>query len=384
MESPISYGRKICDSIMNTYSAEELPPKGALFYHQGVFLSGMLNVYNLTGEEKYFDYIKKYIDSTITPNGGIYGIDRENSVALDSKFEQGLVDFSLNYLDCKQPVILMYELYDKTGDEKYLKAIKTISESMYFWPVNMYGGYWHMLTTPNQMWLDSTYMAGVLSVMYSARFGDERLMNRAIEQIFIFDKYLKNEKTGMYYHAFDPTYEAEWADKETGCSKEAWGRAVGWYAVAILDMLDYIPESHSAVEKLKKIERELLASLAKYTEKKTGMWCEVLDKPEYDDNWVETSCTCLIVYSYAKAIRKGIVSGSEYAKVCERAYESVIDSLYYDDNGNLILDNICCGTCVEEGTYEWYVNRPRCKNDLHGSGAFALMCAEMERYFREK
>lgn len=186
------------------------------------------------------------------------------------------------------------------------------------------------------------------------------------------------KENGLYYHGWDPSKQAGWADKETGLSKECWGRAVGWYAVAILDMLDYIPEDHPAVARLKQIEADLLEALAKYQDEKTGMWFEVLDKPEKEDNWIETSCTCLFAYSYAKAIRTGVV-GKEYADVLEKAYSGVINSLYYDEEGYLIVDNVCGGCCVESGTYEHYVNQRRVKNDLHGMGAFVLMCAEMQR-----
>ena len=377
---PIEFGKQGCDAIIHKYSAEKLPPEGALFYHQGVFLSGMQNVYQITGEEKYFQYIKDYIDSVIGQNGEVYGIVHEatkwNS---NPAWGEGLKLQSLTMLDAKQPVILLYDLYDKTGEEKYKRAITTISESMYFWPVNNYGGYWHMMHQHHQMWMDGLYMAGPLSVMYSAKFGDKRLMERAINQAFIMNENIRKEENGLYYQGWDPSKEAEWADKETGLSQECWGRAVGWYAVAILDMLDYIPKDHPSVERLKQIEADLLESLAKYQDKKTGMWYQVVDKPEKEGNWIETSCTCLFVYSYAKAIRTGVI-GREYANVLEKAYNGMINSLYYDEDGYLVVDNVCIGCCVEDGTYEYYINKGKAKNDLHGMGAFTLMCAEMQRY----
>ena len=168
--------------------------------------------------------------------------------------------------------------------------------------------------------------------------------------------------------------------KETGLSGQFWGKAVGWYAVAILDMLDFIPKNHPDVERLKNIEIDLLKSLAKYQDEKTGMWFQVLDKPGKDGNWVESSCTNLFIYSYAKAIRKGLINKEEYEKILNKAYEGMINSLYYDEDGYLVIDNVCVGTCIEDGTYEHYINRSTVKNDLHGAGAFVLMCTEMEEY----
>ena len=377
---PIIYGKEICDAIMDRQRPGELWPAGAMFYIPGVFLSGMQRVWHLTGEQKYFDYIKEYFDCVLAPDGSLYGVNHE--IPIPETGENQYHYRALQMLDTKQPCILLYDVYDVTGDEKYLKPIKTIGQSMYFWPVNRHGGYWHMMTQHNQMWMDGAYMAGPLSTKYAKRFGEPVLRERAIKQVFLMNEHMKDEKSGLYFHGWDPSLEAEWADPETGLSKNIWGRAVGWYAVAILDILDDIPADHPAVEKLKQIEVDLLTTLVKYQDPVTGKWYQVLDKPGEEGNWVETSCTCLFAYSYAKAIRKGILS-AEYAPVLEKAYQGLIDALYYDENGQVVLDGVCMGTCIESGTYEHYINRRQVKNDLHGAGAFILMCAEMELYRNE-
>ena len=376
---PLDMGIKACEALMNKYEPEKLPPVGSLFYHQGVFLSGMQNIYYLTGEQRFFDYIKSYVDSVIGENGELTGFVHERTTKETPK----LARLALTMLDHKQPTILLYNLYDETGDEKYLNAIKTVAESMHFWPVNEYGGYWHMMTQHNQMWMDGAYMAGPLSVMYAARFGDTLLRERAINQIFIMNEHMRDEKTGLYYHGWDCTKEEQWADPGTGLSSQFWGRAVGWYAVAILDVIEYLPKNHPAIKRLEEIEIDLLKSLLAFQGKKTGMWYEVLDKIDAEDNWPETSCTCLFVYSYAKAARMGIIDREEYDGVIERAVEGLKDYLNYDENGFLQINNVCMGTCIDEGTYEHYINRAQVTNDLHGAGAFILMCAELERYQRD-
>lgn len=378
--TPLSLGIKACEALMNKYEAEKLPPVGTLFYHQGVFLSGMQNIYYLTGEKRFFNYIKNYVDSVIGENGELIGFVHEKTTESTPK----LAKDALTMLDHKQPVILLYNLYDETGDPKYMNAIKTASESMYFWPVNEYGGYWHMMTQPYQMWLDGAYMAGPLSVMYSARFGDTILRERAINQILIMHEYMKDQKTGLYYHGWDCSKKEQWSDPETGLSSQFWGRAVGWYAVAILDIIEYLPKTHPLIDKLKEIEIDLLNTLKHFQDKKTGMWYEVLDKIENTDNWVETSCTCLFIYSYAKAARMNIIDYREYDNTIECAFNGLMDFLSYDDNGFLEINNVCIGTCIDEGTYEHYINRQKIKNDLHGAGAFILMCAELERYNQYK
>ncbi|MBP3361829.1 MAG: glycoside hydrolase family 88 protein [Clostridia bacterium] len=375
-KTPLELGMMSCDSLMNKYAAPLLPPEHVLFYHQGVFLSGMEQIYLLSKERKYFNYIKDYIDSVIGPNGEIYGMCHE----ITTPDTPGMAQQSLTMLDSKQPVILMYNLYDETGDEKYRNAIEAISRSIYYWPVNTYNGYWHMMFQPHQMWMDGAYMVGPLSAMYS-RFGDYTLLNRAIEQIMIMNKHIKDTKSGLYFHAWDPSKEAEWADPETGLSEQIWSRAVAWYAVAILDILDYVPDNHPKRSKLIEIEQDLLKALSKVQDKESGLWYQVLDKPGHDGNWIESSGTCLFVYSYAKAIRKGIV-GKEYKDILMRGYNGIKNILYTDDEGHLVLDLVCAGTCVESGSYDHYINCKTVKNDLHGAGAFILMCAEMERLYR--
>ena len=193
---------------------------------------------------------------------------------------------------------------------------------------------------------------------------------------------MKDEKTGLYYHGWDCSKKEKWADPVTGLSGQFWGRAVGWYAVAILDIIEYLPKTHPSIDKLKKIETDLLDSLISFQDKATGMWYEVLDKTENSDNWVETSATCLFIYSYAKAMRMNIIDHKKYESIIHKAFEGLKSFVTYDNNGFLQVNNICIGTCIDEGTYEHYINHPRIKNDLHGSGAFILMCAELERYNR--
>lgn len=378
--TPLDYGKRECDALMHQYKAKELPPESCFFYHQGVFLSGMQRIYRLCKEQKYFDYVKEYVDSVINQKGEIIGFCHE----LTTPETPELAKRALTMLDSRQPGILLFDLLEETGEKKYETAIKMLGKSMYYWPVNAYGGYWHMMTEHNQMWLDGAYMAGPLSAMYAVKYQEPVLLERAIHQIFLMDDHMKDEKTGLYYHGWDASARKQsWADEKTGLSQVFWGRAVGWYAVAVLDILDWLNKDHPASERLKQIERDLLVSLAGFQEEKSGMWCQVLNCPQREENWVESSCTCLFLYSYAKALRKGILD-SRYEAVMNRGWQGLINSLVYDEEGFQVMERICVGTCIDSGTYEHYINRKQIRNDLHGAGAFILMCAEMEAYRCQK
>lgn len=372
-ETPLEYGVLTSKTMMRRYAPQDLPPKGALFYTQGVFLDGMQRIWRLNRDQKLIDYVKDYVDSVIAPDGSLYGINHELPLPEGTSYQLR----ALTMLDCKQPSVLFYDLYDEYGEEKYLKAAKTIGESMYYYPVNWYGGYWHMMTQPYQMWLDGAYMAGPFSVKYSQRFGDNTLMERAVQQIFLMEEHMKDEKTGLYYHGWDDSKKERWANPETGLSGQFWGRAVGWFTLAVVDIIEMLPKNHKAIERLSKIERELLIALKEYQDKETGLWYQVLDKQKEEGNWIETSCSILFTYSYAKAIRMGIL-GEEYIEVFEKACSGIEEILYFDEEGYLVIPDTCLGACINDGSYEYYINRPKGPNDLHGAGAFMMLCAELE------
>lgn len=187
---------------------------------------------------------------------------------------------------------------------------------------------------------------------------------------------MKDEKTGLLVQGWDETKVAEWADPVTGKSQEIWGRGMGWYVAALADILDYIPEEHEKRQTLIAIEKELLKTLVKYQDK-SGRWYEVVDKGDREDNWLENSGSCLITYALAKAVKKGYLE-PEYYEAARKGYEGVIDSLYYDEEGRLQIGDVCTGTSIDGACYEYYISRKKAVNDLHGSGAFVLMCSEFE------
>lgn len=357
MSNSIKYAQKLCDTIIKKYEAKDLPPKGIFHYHQGVFLSGMYNTYEICKDEKYLKYIKDWVDSIIDENGDIN-------------------TFRENMLDDIQPGILLIKLYRLTGEEKYVKALGTLMDVLEKWPENPDGGRWHKLFYKDQMWLDGIYMAAPLEVQYSELFGDTHFAQRAVNQALLMWKKIGNKTTGLLYHAWDYSKEAEWADEITGLSDEVWGRALGWYVVSVLDILESIPGNHPDRKKLEEIEKTVLEAIIKCQDEKSGMWYQVVDKGENEDNWVESSCSALFVYSIAKAIRMNILD-KEYMPAAVRGFEGIINNSVTVCNDELLLGDVCIGTNV--CSYKDYIERPVSVNDLHGSGAFLLMCAELGR-----
>ena len=365
--TPIEYGRMACETIMQKYEPEKLPQywngKGFFSYHQGVFLSGMNRIFQKTREQKLFDYMKAWVDSHVDENGKIV-----------TEWERGWC--SLETLDFRQPGLLMYPLYEETKDERYMTVVKYLVESLKDYPTNSKGGFWHMTDQDNQMWLDGLYMAGPITAMYADKFRKPEFFDLAATQVIVMYENMKEEKSGLLVHGWEESKTMGWADPVTGKSQEVWGRAMGWYVTALADILDYIPEEHEKRQQLVAIEKELLETLVKYQDE-SGRWYQVADKGGQEGNWLENSCSCLITYALAKAVKKGYLS-PDYYEAARKGYEGVVDSLYYDEEGRLQIGEICVGTCIDDGDYQHYIKRGKAVNDLHGSGAFVLMCSEFE------
>src|SRR5690606_37796352 len=222
--TPLEWGIKACEAIMAKYAPAELPPE-RFHYHQGVFLSGMEKCWRQTGEQRLFDYLKGWVESHVLEDGSI------------KKFKS-------DELDDIQPGVLLFTLYEQTGEERYRKALDHLVPLLKSWPTNQSGGFWHKGHLPNQMWLDGLYMAGAIAVQYGKTFGQDEYFDMMTFQALLMEQHTKDPVTGLLYHGWDESKQAQWAHPETGLAPEFWGRAIGWYPVALLEMFEHLPEQH--------------------------------------------------------------------------------------------------------------------------------------------
>ena len=352
----LHYGNLACKTMMAKFDAPDLPPKGGFHYHQGVFLSGMMHLYDVCGDERYFDYMKQWVDSYI-PEPGIIRYYQKGS------------------LDDYMAGILLFPLYERTKDEKYLSVLQMMEANLRNWCRNSYGGFWHKEYYTNQMWLDGLYMAGPLQMMMDKLLHAPRLNEQAVEQVFIMYDHMHDEETNLLYHAWDPSFVERWATKPHGLSEEFWGRALGWYVVAVLDIMEQMDKEDPRYEKLAEIERKVLGSVLGY-QSEGGAWYQVVNKGHLSDNWIESSCSCLFTYASAKAYRMGLL-GAEALEAAKKGFEAVIREFITVEDEKLTMSSICVGTGVMQ--YAGYIARPTSENDLHGMGAFLLMCAEIAK-----
>ena len=225
------------------------------------------------------------------------------------------------------------------------------------------------------MWLDGLYMGGPICAEYGMRYQKPEYLKLVADQVMMMLEKTRDKKTGLLYHAWDYRKAEPWADKTTGCSAEFWGRSIGWVPVAILTDLDFIQQEQYGYRELSEAVADLLKAICRY-QSKSGMWYQVVNKIGEEGNWPETSCSCLFAAALFKAVRKGFLP-ERYLEQAVAGMNAVFDTAVQWNDEELLVENICIGTGV--GDYTHYCNRPRSTNDLHGVGAFLLMCAEAQR-----
>ncbi|WP_416151156.1 glycoside hydrolase family 88 protein [Salipaludibacillus sp. HK11] len=358
----LQWAEKACQSLMQQHEEPmSLPPANRWHYHQGVFLCGMHDVWKETEKEEYYTYYKKYVDDLIDEEGNFY--------------------FRRDELDAIQPGLLLYPLYEREGNKKYKVALDKLRNLLNTINRTKSNGFWHKDKYPYQMWLDGLYMAGPFTMKYALTFNEPELIDVVLHQEKLMRTHTKSEETGLYYHGWDESASTEWAVAEKGHAPEVWGRALGWYGMALTMLIELLPEKHEKRQELIDVLKELVQSLVKYQDEETGLWYQVVDKANEKDNWLETSCTSLFILTIIRAVNQGYVDSSYY-QYAKKGYEGILKHKMTIENDRFILSGVCIGTSI--GVYDYYMERETVNNDLHGAGAFVLASVQMHHYLHGK
>lgn len=373
-QTPLDWAKSACDALMEQYAPSELPPANRWHYHQGVFLCGMEQLWETVQDDRYDAYIQRYVDELVD--------------------ERGNFPFARDELDAIQPGLLLFRLYHRTGAAKYRIAANKLRYLFHTLHRTSEGGFWHKDKYPYQMWLDGLYMGGVFALKYADAFGEGELRDMVLRQQSLMRKHMKDERTGLLYHAWDEQKAMAWSDPVTGCSPEFWGRSLGWYGLALADFVELLPAEVTGRLALKQELADFVQAFIRYQDQASGLWYQVVDKGDQADNWLETSCSSLFVYTIAKAIRLGCIAKDAdaitppkrtgarmtVAEAALRGYEGLVTRMKTDEHGRFVMPDICIGTSA--GDYANYVTRPTSNNDLHGVGAFVMACVEIHRLQR--
>ena len=336
-------------------------------YDHGLQVIAIQKVGEAAGESRYLHFVSDWIDHFVQPDGSIrtYRMDEYNVDLINSGK-------------------LLFGAYERTGDERYRKAIELLREQMRTHPRNNANGFWHKQIYPYQMWLDGIYMAGPFLSEYALRFNETETFDDVVHQITLIEKHTRDERTGLLYHAWDESKRERWCDPNTGLSKYFWGRAVGWYVMALVDVLDHLPQEHARRQELIAILDTTASAIVKVQDEATGLWYQILDLPEREGNYLEASASTMFVYAFAKAVRKGYLA-QDYLLMAWRGYHGLLQNLIkVDSQGLLTLENVCGGAGLggepyRDGSFEYYVTEKIIPNDPKGVGPFILAALEMER-----
>ncbi len=316
---------------------------------------------------KFSNYGKDYIDYFVNDDGIISGY----------KFQ----DYNLDNIN---PGKLLFIHYKRTGDNKYKIAIDKLFSQILKQPKTNSGGFWHKQRYPYQMWLDGVYMSSPFIVEYASVFNKPMYFDLATNQIkHIYQKTI-DPNTGLLYHAWDESKKQLWCNSNTGQSKHFWSRAMGWYAMAIVDVLDFLPENHKDRSDIILILNNVVEALLKVDDQKLGLWYQVLDRGGDEGNYIETSGSAMFIYVLAKAAKKGYLPSS-YFDLANTKFNSLVKtSLHTDNKGFITLTNIVGGCGLggnpyREGDYKYYINEKRIDNDPKGVAPFILAAVELNR-----
>jgi unsaturated rhamnogalacturonyl hydrolase len=335
-------------------------------YEQGVLLKGIEGAWYATADGRYFRYMQKGVDHFIADDGTIRTYRLE--------------DYSL---DNVMPGRVLLTLYKVTGQEKYRKAAALLREQLNAQPRTSDGGFWHKQIYPSQMWLDGLYMAEPFYAEYAETFHEDADFDDIARQFALMELHARDARTGLLYHGWDESRRERWADPKTGRSPNFWGRAVGWYAMALVDTLDYFPKEHPKRGELLAILRRLAAAMEKYQEPQSGLWYQVLDRGREPGNYLESSASCMFVYALAKGVRQGYLPAS-YLNVARKGYRGILSRFVETGaDGQVSLKGTVSvaglgGNPYRDGSFRYYVSEKVVTNDPKGVGALLLASREME------
>ena len=335
-------------------------------YDQGVILRGIRGLWSATGNGKWYHYIQKSMDFFIQPDGSIRGYRPD--------------EYNIDHINNGKLFLFLFQV---TGKEKYKKAADLLRKQLETHPRTSEGGFWHKQIYPHQMWLDGLYMAQPFYAEYGKLFHEDSIFNDVTRQFVLMEKHALDPATGLLFHGWDESREQQWANKTTGQSPHFWGRSLGWFGMALVDALDHFPKDHAGRATLVSILQRFAAAVRKVQDEKTHLWYDIVDLPKKEKNYLESSASCMLTYTFAKGARKGYLD-EDYLEYAEDAYKSILKYFVrVDVNGQANLEGTVAvsglgGKPYRDGSFEYYMSEPVISNDPKGMGAFIQCAVEME------
>ena len=334
-------------------------------YVNALFLAALLKLYRSQGEEKYLDFTDRFMDEYVQEDGSILTFSKE--------------EYNIDSV-CGGTVLL--DLYELTGKDKYRMAAEKLADQLLSHPRTGESSFWHKKIYPDQVWLDGLYMAQPFYMRYGAEH-DMGFCADSFRQFMTVAEKMKDPDTGLYYHGWDSSRQAFWCDPESGLSRSFWLRSIGWFCMACVDTLEVMPvQMKEEKQNLRAVFRDLAESLLPYQDKGSHMWYQVVDQGSREGNYLETSGSSMIAYSFLKGASLGYLEAG-YKELGEQIFDGICAEMLCEKNGELLLGGICLVAGLggkgrrRDGSYAYYISEPVAENDGKGVGPFLLAYGEL-------
>jgi len=376
----LEWSRRLADSEMKRigtgYDAGgSLDGRNARWdYSPGVLALGLVRLGEATKHDAYVRYGTRMVASHLNADGTIKGYKEE--------------DYNIDNIPPGK--VLLAALARGEQNDAYTKAVRILRDQMKTHPRTSEGGFWHKKRYPHQMWLDGLYMASPFLAQYAGQFNEPALFDDVAQQIILMDRHSYDSATGLFWHAWDESHSQGWADPKTGFSPNFWSRAIGWYGMAIVDSLDYLPVNQPEIDEIVNILKRLADGVVKWQDPKTGVWWQLPSLGDQQGNYLEGSGSAMFVYTLAKGVNKGYLPREKYVPAILKGYAGLIRTLVKTDpSGAVRLTSICQGAGLgytmadgktpRDGSVKYYVSEPVVDNDPKGTGPFVLAGIEVEK-----
>ncbi|MCR2806861.1 glycoside hydrolase family 88/105 protein [Paenibacillus soyae] len=366
MSGNVLWSRKTADTIINQSNEDGCHPE---LDKRWAYVPGMMQLaIARTGEhyrdEAYFDFMKRHMDLFVQEDGSIRTYRLE--------------EYNLDQINQGKNLFLLME---KTGERQYEQAAHRLARQLAGHPRTSEGGFWHKKVYPFQMWLDGLYMASPFLAQYAKAFDRPELFDETALQLLLVERKTRDPRTGLQYHGWDEAIEQVWADSKSGCSANFWGRALGWYAMALADALEHFPVDHPKRGTIIGIYERMCHALCRVQDEETGLWYQVLDQGRRKGNYLEASGSSMFVYSMAKGVRLGYLEPHFQAKAM-KGYKGIIERFVTEDADGVHVHSINHGAGLSldrDGSYGYYISEPVVSDAHIGVAPFILASLEVEK-----
>lgn len=336
-------------------------------YEQGLMQNALFGLWQKTNDEKYFDFMQQNIDLYLLDDGSVY------------TYKQS--DYKLDDIG---PGRALLRLYDATVDKKYKKTADLLRQHLTKQPRTESGGFWHKKIYDWQMWLDGLYMAAPFYTDYEKRYAEAPDYQDIIHQFELIYNKTHDHYSDLLYHGWDEKRQQIWADSTTGCSPHFWSRGIGWYMMALVDVLELLPRD---VEK-RYILLEQLGSLSSaimnHRDKDSKVWYQIINLPAQEGNYKEASGTAMFIYALAKGVNLGFLPG-QYKDFAKESFDGFVQEFTQIDHQGLVnIFHTCSGAGLggktnRDGSFEYYISEPQRTNDCKAIGPFIMAALELDK-----